>query len=153
MGIGTHRRQAHQMIIKTVIRDHTQSIHTKIKHGNNEDTDKIISLKNSTPNTSSLNQKNEYLAQNNNPTDNCQCTETDLWILLARLNQISQPSDTFLGVLNSSFTISELIRDFEHRFECTFNETKKAFPGVQHGKDEAGNLAITKRYAHLKYSR
>lgn len=83
------------------------------------------------------------------------CTETDLWILMARLMRQSNSTQSgeFIGTLFSPKLRDEMIADFESRFDCRFKDAKEAFPWVQQKKDSADNWEIIKRYGELKYSK
>lgn len=81
--------------------------------------------------------------------------ETDLWILLARICQtvIHEDSGNFISKLKTNMSTDELIRDFERRFECGFEDVKRANPKIQPGKTNKDNYLISSKYASLKYSR
>lgn len=83
------------------------------------------------------------------------CTETDLWILMARLMRLdnSTQSGEFIGTLFFSKQRDEMIANFESRFDCSFKDAKETFPWVQQRKDSADNWEIIKRYEKLKYSK
>lgn len=85
-------------------------------------------------------------------------TKQDIFILLAKLCKVNwgianQPGVTdLLPWLNASRRTSELIADFERRFECKFDEIKQANSDTRNDYDENDYSMITK-YGELKYSR
>lgn len=85
-------------------------------------------------------------------------TELDLWILIGRICQTVLNEDksnpiSILGYGGSMDVRDVLIRDFERRFECKFDEIVKANPDVRPGANDHENYRIATKYASLKYSR
>jgi len=81
--------------------------------------------------------------------------ETDLRILLARIchTVLTEGSTDFFSKIETNRITRELISDFEWRFECEFEDVRRANPNIKPGKTNIDNFIIASRYAHLKYSR
>jgi len=77
-------------------------------------------------------------------------TEQDLWILIARIIRLvfDTPNDLMQDIKAES-----LIRDFEKRFDCKFDDMKTSHPGVRPGKTDDENELLMIKYASLFYSR
>lgn len=80
-------------------------------------------------------------------------TQTDLWILMAKLIRYVFRTDksnpiSFLGVLGPE----ELIHEFERKFKCKFDDIKKANPGIRPADTDFMNHYIMSKYANLPYS-
>jgi len=82
-------------------------------------------------------------------------TDTDLWILIARINQLvfNEGTGSFISQLDTDMKATALIRDFEKRFECKFDEVKSSNPGIRPGKNDVENETLVVKYASLHYSR
>jgi len=82
-------------------------------------------------------------------------SDQDLWILIARINQLvfNENSGTLLGQMDTNMKAEALIRDFEKRFDCRFDDVKRANPKVRPGSTDAENESLIIKYAELHYSR
>ena len=82
-------------------------------------------------------------------------TDTDLWILIAKINQLvfSENTGHLLSHLDTNAKAEALIRDFEKRFDCKFDDVKTANPKVRPGTNDAENETLIIKYASLEYSR
>ncbi len=77
-------------------------------------------------------------------------TEKDLWILIARISKLvfETPND-----LMQDLTAHSLIKDFEKRFDCKFDDVKSANRSIRPGATDAENETLIVKYASLSYSR
>jgi hypothetical protein len=77
-------------------------------------------------------------------------TEKDLWILVARIAKLvfETPDD-----LMQDLSAHALIKDFEKRFDCKFDDVKSANRGIRPGATDAENETLVMKYASLFYSR
>ncbi len=82
-------------------------------------------------------------------------TDRDLWILLAKMYEVvyHEQSGNLLSVLNTNKVVDALIADFERRFECKFDDMKKANPHIKPYDSDNENYTLISRYSKLKYSR
>jgi len=82
-------------------------------------------------------------------------TDQDLWILIARINQLvfAEGSGSLLSQLDTNMRAEALIRDFEKRFDCKFDDVKRANPRIRPGGTDAENETLIIKYASLAYSR
>jgi hypothetical protein len=90
-------------------------------------------------------------------------TETDLWILVAKLVQVgftgkiqnfaSASGPPLLSVLNTNQLSMNLISDFERRFQCKFDDVRRSSPYVHAADDGSEDEILIDRYASMEYSR
>lgn len=82
-------------------------------------------------------------------------TEQDLWILIAKINQLvfAEGTGNLLSELDTNMRAEALIRDFEKRFDCKFDDVKSANQGIRPGTTDAENETLIVKYASLSYSR
>ncbi len=78
-------------------------------------------------------------------------TEKDLWILIARIVKIVFEHDG--NDLMQDVKAHSLIKDFEKRFKCRFDDVKSSHPSVRPGKTDAENERLIVEYVSLQYSR
>lgn len=150
-GIGAHIRQTHGMVIKTIynyvdVIDNTNVIKpiTEVKEFRTEVVKKLSIVKTS-----------KNLSESKKPEGSYYFTEQDVWILLSKLCQAAFDKDpgNLLSVFSTNDRVSELINDFEHRFDCKLEDAKKAYPNVRPASTTDGNKNLINRYASLQYSR
>jgi hypothetical protein len=157
-GFGTHIREAHKMKINTVVKT------TVIDYSNNpitpvNDCSKNLLLKtvpNKDLNTQEVSKvTSKEFTECERPDGQHFYTDTDLWILLARISQIVFNTDTsnLVGLWDSERITREMIQDFERRFECKFDDVKRANPNIKPGKTDSENWELVSKYAALNYSR
>jgi len=153
-GLGTHIREAHKMLYKTIDTTVVSNLEAIVKpavidNSNHPDT----KVKPITMELSAITR-----------TDLSECkradgfhlyTDQDLWILLGRINRVILSSDTsnLLSKWDTENICQDLIHDFEQRFECKFGDVRKVNQNINPGKTDIENGEIASRYAHLKYSR
>jgi hypothetical protein len=155
-GIGSHNRQVHGMVVKTV--NKYISSNDSIAVNNDAFTTvkpsaEVKELSNKTvKNLSGETGKN--LSECTRPDGSKLYTEQDVWILLSKLYQATQNEDpgNLLSVFNTNDLVSSLIKDFERRFSCKFEDVKKAHPNVHPGTTNVENYKLIKDYASLNYS-
>jgi hypothetical protein len=155
-GIGTHIRQVHKLLVKTVVNTQVNDLSatkvndlsTKVINSSDNLSTKVI-----TQELSEVTGKD--LSECKRPEGDHLYTDQDLWILLGRINSVvlNDDSSNFLSRLNSQNICYELIRDFEQRFDCKFSDVKKVNPEIKPGKTNKENTNIALKYSHLKYSR
>jgi hypothetical protein len=82
-------------------------------------------------------------------------TDQDLWILIARINQLvfAEGTGNLLSVLDTDMKAEALIRDFEKRFDCKFDDVKIANRNIRPSATDAENETLIVKYASLSYSR
>ena len=82
-------------------------------------------------------------------------TDQDLWILIAKINQLvfAEGTGNLLSELDTNMRAEALIRDFEKRFDCKFDDVKSANQGIRPGTTDAENETLIVKYASLSYSR
>jgi hypothetical protein len=155
-GIGTHIRQIHKLVIKTVLETKVIDDSTIVKSKAIDDST-IVKSKAINYDTkvkfSEITGKD--LSECKRPDGSHLYTDQDLWILLGRINSVTLSSDTsnLLSKWNTENICHDLIRDFEQRFECKFGDVRKVNQNIKPGKTDKENGEIASKYAHLKYSR
>lgn len=130
-GIGTHKRQVHIGMKDSV---------TKVSDNNFIEVTKV---------TSDIGIK---LFESVHLKSNL-CTELDMKILLGKICKLvfSEENYNLLSVLNTNRLASELILDFEKRFECKFSDIKMAFPNLRPAETDSENSKYIS-FADLSYS-
>lgn len=85
-------------------------------------------------------------------------TKQDIFILLAKISKVNwglpaQPQVAdLLPWFNADRITRSIIADFERRFECKFDEIKRANSDIRPESNEE-YISLMKRYENLKYSR
>ena len=154
-GMGAHIRQIHGLVIKTIynyisIKDSTAKDNvTKV-----ESVDEITESRTEIVKKLSVETDKNFL-EYKNPDGLQICPEQDVWILFSKMCQITMNVDlgNLLSVFDNNDRVSELIKDFERRFDCILADVKKAYPNVKPGHTQIEKYNLIKRYASLQYSR
>jgi len=150
-GIGTHRRQKHETVLKVI------SIE---KNNSNTTVTPIVTpivtkaINNSIANLSNVVGKD--LTECVRPDGQHFYTEKDLRILCALIlhSLRAEPSQIMKVAMKEwdvSSVIGKLVLDFEKRFECKFNDAMVANKHISPFADD--NMKITDKYDSLEYSR
>ena len=158
MGMGAHRRQAHEMV-RIAKGNCISNDCNPIENFNSKALAQSLvkeMAKVKTPlllSASDISGKD--LTDCKRPDGQHLYTVNDLQILMGRICQIVLNTDmsNLIGKWDTDNIVQQLISDFERRFECAFSDVKKANPDVRPGKNDAENRVIASRYASLKYSR
>jgi len=154
-GLGTHKREAHKIVVRnvdyysnnaTITRVTGKPTHKNESHKNDE----IL------PKTVSCEVISELLPSENfdrRPTCNRGeqtrlYTDHDLWILFGRMRLVFYSSYYPPDIMRY-----RLIEDFEERFECDFNEVKRANPHICPDKEFAKGHDLAFELAGMEYSR
>jgi hypothetical protein len=159
-GLGTHKREAHKMVIRKVDFYSNKTPFTTVN-------DKPINTVNINPideNKKRLNYGRPYdtlpteVNSDKTFTDKglvcnqaqkaCLYSEIDLWILYGRISVVFYSSFYPPHIMKS-----RLIKDFEDRFKCNFDNVKKANPHICPEKEFAKNHDLKFKFAGMKYSR
>lgn len=151
-GIGTHIRQMHKLVVKTVVNTRVVDLSTtKV----NDLSTKVI---NSSDNLSTKVITQDLSLVSGKDLSECKrldgkhlYTDLDLRILLAKIIVETYQPRSEVALFNQ-FHIMDLIEDFEHRFKCSFNEARQANQYIQPGKTFEEHQAFAEKYAHLQYS-
>jgi hypothetical protein len=157
-GIGTHIREAHKMEINTVVKPSITN------YSNDSITPVIGSSKNLQPKTIPVKamQTQEFSKVNGKELMEMKrsdgphsYTDKDLQILLARISQVELNTYTgnLIGWWDNYRITRELIQDFERRFECKFDDAKRANLNINSGQTNSEIRQLISKYASLKYSR
>ena len=86
------------------------------------------------------------------PDGSHQYTDQDLKILLSRIIDHTYRSNSEVALFNQ-FDFMDLISDFERRFQCKFDEVRKANQHIQPGKTLEENQIFANKYRSLEYSK
>ncbi len=81
-----------------------------------------------------------------------QYTDQDLKILLSRIMDYTYSPKSEVALFNK-FDFMDLISDFERRFQCKFDEVRKANQHIQPGKTLEENQIFANKYRSLEYSK
>ncbi|HUX95483.1 MAG TPA: hypothetical protein VMV47_07100 [Bacteroidales bacterium] len=155
-GLGTHKREAHKMVIRKV---NYYSKKTPITTVNGKPT--IVNVTRIHRDKSfkplSNNPKAEQLLSETFENKGTSCnqirktrlyTETDLWILYGRISLVFYSSFYPPHIMKW-----RLIKDFEDRFKCNFDDVKKANPHICPDKEFAKDRDLRYKLTAMKYSR
>ena len=86
------------------------------------------------------------------PDGSNQYTDQDIFILLSRIMDYTYKPKSEV-VLFNQFDIMDLIADFERRFQCKFDEVRKANQHIQPGKTFEEHQIFANMYRSLQYSK
>jgi len=155
-GIGAHIRQAHGMVIKTIY-NYVDVINNTTNDNTNvfTPTSEVEELRTEVEKKLSIIKTSKNLTESKNPEGSYLFIEQDVWILLSKLCQaaFNEDPENLLSVFSTNDIVSELIKDFEHRFNCKLEDAKKAYPNVRPSSTTDENKNLVNRYASLQYSR
>jgi len=152
-GYGSHIREAHKLIVKTVVNN--QTIDSSPTVVNNSSTAVINSEVDSS--TAVITQDLSKISGK----DLLECkrsdgkhfyTDLDLRILLAKIIVETYQPRSEVALFNQ-FNILDLIEDFEHRFKCSFSEVRQANQHIRTGKTLEEHYAFVEKYGSFKYSK
>jgi hypothetical protein len=122
-GIGTHIREKHKLVVKTIV--NTKDIDLSTTQVNDSSTPVIhskvdLSTVVITQGLSEVTGKD--LSECKRPDGKHFYTDQDLWILISRISRVILQSDTssVMSKWDAQQSCYDLIRDFEKRFECSF---------------------------------
>lgn len=158
MGMGAHRRQAHEMV-RIAIPNCISNNFNPIANVNCNTLVQPLVKARAKVKTPILQRASKIAGKDltdcRRPDGQHLYTITDLHILMGRICQTVLNTDmsNLIGKWDTDDIVQQMITDFEHKFECTFRDVKKANPDVRPGKNDAENRVIASRYASLKYSR
>jgi uncharacterized Zn-finger protein len=147
-GLGTHIREAHKMLYKTVVStvvdDSSNVVNTTVTDSSNVPITKVAS---------EITGKD--LSECKRPDGKHFYTDQDLRILTARLILQTYNSTTEVPLF-SQFEFMDIIADFESRFKCRFDDVRKANNhgkiSVDMGTTPPEHITFAKEYGSLKYS-
>lgn len=155
-GLGTHKREAHKMVI-TMVDNYSKN--TPITTVNEKPT--IVNLTRIHRVNSfkpvSKNHIDEKLLLETLQNDGTSCnqiqetrlyTDTDLWILNGRISLVFYSQSYPPHIMKW-----RLIKDFEDKFKCNFDDVKKANPNICPDKEFAKDRDLRYKLASMKYSR
>jgi hypothetical protein len=156
-GIGTHIRQMHQLVVKTVVNtrvvdlsttkvtDLSDNLSTKVTDLSDNLSTKVIAQ-------DLVNISGKDLSECKRPDGKHFYTDLDIRILLAKIiTETYQPRSEV--ALFNQFNIMDLIEDFEHRFKCSFSEVRQANQHIRTGKTLQEHHAFAEKYGSFKYSK
>ena len=154
MGMGTHIREAHKMIYKTLAKTTASPLLKPVA----TPTAKPVAIPTQAIKTiiaEVAESIGKDLTECKRPDGTHLYTDQDLWILLSRINKVvfQEDSGSVLSKWSTDNICNDLISDFEQRFDCKFDDVKKANKEIKPGKTDKENRDIILRYSHLKYSR
>jgi hypothetical protein len=158
MGMGAHRRQAHQLV-RIAMPDCLSNDHIALANVKSNTVACPFTKDNAIVKTPLLQHVSDIscrdLTECNHSGGQHLYTVTDLNILMGRICQIVLNTDisNLIGKWETDNIVNQMITDFERRFECRFNDVKEANPDVRPGKSDAENWVIASKYASLQYSR
>jgi hypothetical protein len=170
-GLGTHKRMKHGIVIKKTliynkggnIIQRKVSLQTPFSSKNKIIETSIEPAPVIVPDIKYLNSRISGELESVTGKDLTECkrpdgrrfyTDKDLWILYSLLLHSIRAEPRLITVLVSgpwdeSNTIGKLILDFEHRFECKFDDVKRSNPNIKF----SDSMQITANYPNLNYSR
>jgi len=147
-GIGTHIRQMHGLVIKTVVNDLST---TKVNDLSTTVTTKVINESTKVIAQDLADISGKDLSECKRPDGKHFYTDLDIRILLAKIIVETYQPRSEVALFNQ-FNVMDLIEDFEHRFKCSFSEIKQANQHIRTGKTLQEHRAFAEKYAHLQYS-
>jgi len=180
-GIGAHKRLKHQLIIRNIVRDLSNSSNSSNSSNQSEDLSNSSNLSEDLSNSSNLktirpsdyNRQNSVIEEtqilkiNNDPKIECVrpdgkhfYNELDLKIFKAKIFfevqiHTEQSDGSLFSEMAHSKRIEEIIKDFERRFMCSFdnikNDNPEMFKKVKHfDKEYNDNIVFFKQnYSRL----
>jgi len=155
-GLGTHKREAHKMIIR------------KVDYYSKKIPITTVNEKPTLVNVTRIHRDKSFKPLSNNPkaeklfTENLEnkgtsCnqiqktrlyTEMDLWIIYGKISLVFYSSFYPPHVMKL-----RLVKDFEDRFKCSYDDVKKANPHICPDKEFATDRDLKFKLASMKYSR
>jgi hypothetical protein len=157
-GIGTHRREAHKMVVKSFANNSNFSLITVVNDNITVVNDSSVSVVRSFIKEPSLfkptsNHKISKTIDKDQMEDNYNkethlYNETDLSILYGRLRMLLYSQHYPPHIMKE-----RLIQDFEQRFDCKFYEVEHSNARASFNKIFAENSNLASEYAGLTYSR
>lgn len=155
-GIGTHRRQVHGLVVKTVVRTKVNDLSTKVINSSDHLTTKVADLSNNTIQSELESVTGKDLSECKRPDGKHFYTDQDLRILTAKLIIQTYHPGSEVALFNQ-FGFMDLIADFERRFECRFDDVRKANShgkiSIEMGTTMPEHHVFAEKYGSLKYSR
>jgi len=152
-GMHGHRALVHNVVVKTIEKTQVNDLNTRVIYPSN----------NSSGNTG--NKGITQVVSEITGTDLSECkrpdgehlyTDIDLRILISYLIRHTYNPGSEVTLFNQ-FTLMDIIADFEHRFECKFDDIRKdnnhVKISVDMGTTPEEHWLFAKRYSSLKYSR
>ena len=152
-GIGAHIREAHKLIVKTVVNTNgVDSSTTKVNYSSTAVIDSKVDFSTAviTKDLSDLSGKD--LSECKRPDGKHFYTDLDIRILLAKIIVETYQPRSEVALFNQ-FNIMDLIEDFEHRFKCNFSEVRQANQHIRTGKTLEEHYAFAEKYGSFKYSK
>jgi len=150
MGMGTHIREAHKMIYKTIARPTARPTAKPTAKPVAIPTAKPVAIPDRViQNLSDITGKN--LTECKRPGGQYFYTDQDIRILLGRIIIETYQPKSEVALFNQ-FNIMDLIEDFEHRFKCKFDDVRRTNQHIQPGKTAWEHSEFANKYMHLEYS-
>jgi hypothetical protein len=155
-GIGTHRREAHKMIVRKLNYYSKNTFITTVSCAKTSEDDcswipsknsKLLSNEPSSDKIFPETLKNR-LSDCNKPQSLRLYTDLDLWIIYGRIRLIFYSQFYPPHIMKS-----RLIQNFEDKFECKFDDAKELNPHINPEKKFSENPDLSSKYAAMKYSR
>jgi hypothetical protein len=157
-GMGTHRREAHKMVVKSSTNNSNFNLITAVNDNITVVKDSSVSTTRSLIKEPSLfkpiskhessKTKDEDLTEHKPHIKTHLYNDTDLWILYGRLRMLLWSQKYPPHIMKE-----RLIQDFEQRFECEFYDVEQTNTHICPDKTFAENPDLASKYASLTYSR
>ena len=130
MGMGVHRRLAHKLRVKTIYKEVIAPVNdiSDTKATTKARTQAIPTQAIKTIIAEVAESIGKDLTECKRPDGTHLYTDQDLWILLSRINKVvfQEDSGSVLSKWSTDTICNDLISDFEQRFDCKFDDVKKA---------------------------
>ncbi len=153
-GMGTHRREAHEMVVKSLINNSNFNLITAVNDNitvvNDNSVGKIRSLIKEPSSFKPISYLkiskivDKDLTEYKHQKKTHLYSDTDLWILYGRFRMLMWSQQYPPHIMKE-----RLIQDFERRFECKFYDVKQANTHICPDKTFAENPSLASKYASL----
>jgi len=158
-GIGSHIRQVHGLVVKTIVNTkvndfsttQVNDFSTRVNDSSNNFSSKVADSSENAIQRELVSITGKDLTECKRPDGKHFYTELDIRILLARIIIETYQPRSEVALFNQ-FNIMDLIADFEHRFKCRFDEVRQANQHIRTGKTLQEHCSFAEKYAHLQYS-
>jgi hypothetical protein len=151
-GMGTHIREAHKMLYKTVVSTVVPDLEATVKSSVIDNSNSLnTQVKPISEDLSKITGKD--LTECKRPDGEHLYTDQDIMILYARIIRFVLFEQCETDLFNV-FDRMDIIEDFEKRFKCKFDpDVQRANQHIKFGTTHQDRLELMNKYMNLKYSK